>query len=115
MARRFRGIPDEVIRESLREYQVVLTGVVRLEPIRSCGRVVGFYCPHEDKIGMRIGPIFVMPRFRRSGLAAAVYASIPGRLVACVREDNAASIALHEKAGFVRWKRYQAGWYWRRE
>jgi GNAT superfamily N-acetyltransferase len=114
MARRFRGIPDSVIQAARNEYQVVLTSVDALKPIR-CGRkVVGFYRPHTDKIGRRIGPIFVLPEHRGQGLAAKVYASIEGQLVACVRDDNPASVALHERSGFVRWKRYQAGWYWRR-
>lgn len=114
MARGFRDIPDEVISAARDEYHVVLTGVRRLTPIRYRGRVVGFYSPRRCAFGRRIGPLFVMPAFRRRGLALKAYASVRGPLVACVRDDNPASIALHERAGFRRWRRYAAGWWWRR-
>lgn len=106
MARGFRDIPDEVISAARDEYHVVLTGVRRLTPIRYRGRVVGFYSPRRCAFGRRIGPLFVMPAFRRRGLALKAYASVRGPLVA--------SIALHERAGFRRWSRYAAGWWWRR-
>lgn len=114
MAQRFRGIPDQVMAAARAEYQVVLTGVDELWPIRHAGTVVGFYAPRGCKLGRRVGPLFVLPEHRRKGLALSVYAAIKGPLVACVRDDNPASTALHERAGFTRWKRYAAGWWWRR-
>jgi L-amino acid N-acyltransferase YncA len=35
-------------------------------------------------------------------------------MLACIEDANAESIALHERAGFVRVRRYSHGWYWRR-
>lgn len=115
MARQFQDIPDEVMRVARAEYQVVLNRVTELTPIRHHGKVVGFYRPHMAGNGtMRIGPIFVLPKYRRLGLVRRVYARISGPLIACVRDDNPNSIALHERAGFARWKRYAHGWWWRR-
>lgn len=114
MARRFSRIPDEVMTAARAEYQVVLTGVDELWPIRCDGYVVGFYSPRDCKLGRRVGPLFVLPQYRRNGLALRVYAAIKGPLVACVRDDNPSSVALHERAGFTRWKRYAAGWWWKR-
>lgn len=109
------SIPQDVLAAARREYQVLWRPGMELRPIKLCERVVGFYCPHDSSNGRRLGPIFVLPEYRRRGLIVSLYASIPGPLVACVRDDSDASIALHERAGFVRWKRYSAGWWWRRE
>jgi hypothetical protein len=77
--------------------------------------VVGFYTPHMAACGrMRIGPVFVLPEFRRRGLVRAVYDSITGPMMACVEDGNEASRILHEASGFVRWRRYSHGWYYRR-
>lgn len=115
MARSFPGIPDAVIEAARREYQAsTFTSAPELRPITCDGRVVGFYCPRERKVGRSLGPVFVMPEFRRRGLALRLFGSIEGPLVACVRDDNPASQRLVERAGFVRWKRYAAGWWWRR-
>lgn len=109
-------VPLEVWDAARREYHCVI-GKVRREdvwPVRHDGKVVGFYYPHDTKVGRRVGPLFVLPEYRGRGFAMRVYAKVRGPLVACVRDDNQASIRLHEKAGFVRWRRYAAGWWWRR-
>lgn len=108
-------IPLEVIQAARKEYQVVLKSGQNLAPILYKRRIIGFYYPHQCKIGMRVGPIFVLPEFRRLGLALGVYNRIKVPLVACVRNDNPASIALHERAGFIRWRPYSAGWWYRRQ
>jgi len=109
-------VPIEVWEAARAEYHCVLGPLKRedVTPIRWRGKVVGFFRPHDCVHGCRIGPIFVAREFRGRGLAARVYAGIAGPLVACVRDDNPASVRLHEKAGFVRWRRYAAGWWWRR-
>lgn len=109
------GIPAEVIESARKDPQVVLRPGMELWAIRCEGRVVGFYSPHECAYGRRIGPIFVLPEFRRRGLVLATYARLRGPLVACVRDDNEPSIRLHERAGFRRWRRYAWGWWWKRE
>jgi L-amino acid N-acyltransferase YncA len=79
------------------------------------GEVVGFYTPHRAASGeQRIGPVYVRPAWRGRGLVQAVYRSISGPMLACIEDANAESIALHERAGFVRVRRYSHGWYWRR-
>lgn len=111
-------IPRRVCEAARAEYQVVTAHISResVKPILLPGtrRCVGFYNPHRCGYGMRIGPLFALPEHRRSGLALGVYASIQGPLVACIRDDNEPSIRLHESAGFRRWRRYAAGWWWRR-
>jgi GNAT superfamily N-acetyltransferase len=86
----------------------------KLTPIMSGEIVVGFYRLRETGYGRCIGSVFVHPDYRRRGHALAAYAAIDGTLVACVRDDNVASIHLHERALFARWRRYQWGWWWRR-
>lgn len=79
------------------------------------GKVVGFLSPHETKWGWRMGPIFVLPEYRRRGLVRAAYeARRHLLLVAFVADDNPGSRALHEGVGFVRWKRGPGGWFYRR-
>lgn len=111
-------VPRRVWDAARSEYQCATDRVLRahLRPIYLPGtrRCVGFFHPHDCAFGRRIGPLFVLSEYRRRGLALAAYASIHGPLVACVREDNAPSIRLHEAAGFQRWRRYAAGWWWRR-
>ena len=109
-------VPDDVWNSARAEYHCVLGTIQRdqVMPIRSGSRIVGFCYPHDSPIGRRIAQLFVLPEFRGRGLALAVYARLRGPLVACIRDDNPASIRLHEKAGFVRWHRYAAGWWWKR-
>jgi hypothetical protein len=107
-------VPPSLLEEALTEYQVVFSGVERLLLIKLGLIPVGFYSPRETPMGTRIGPLFISPSFRRRGIALSIYRSIEGPLVACVRDDNPASVALHERADFVQWRRYAAGWWWRR-
>ena len=117
MALAVTKIPREMLREANRDHGT--RGRVRLSAVRVpvvCdGRVTGFYTPHTAACGSkRIGPVYIRPEYRGRGLALAVYASISGPMLACIEDSNEASIRLHERAGFVRWKRYSHGWYWRR-
>lgn len=109
-------VPRSVWEAGKAERQCVTGGLSRdhVTPIWMPGtrRCVGFYHPHDCVHGRRIGPLFVMPEHRGRGIARGVYASIKGPLVACVRDDNAPSIRLHEAAGFERWRRYASGWWW---
>jgi hypothetical protein len=84
-------------------------------PIECDGEIVGFWTPHTSACGrQRIGPVYVRPSHRQRGLVLAVYRSITGPMLACIEDGNVASERLHESAGFTRWRRYHAGWYWRR-
>ena len=109
-------VPNDVWNAARAEYHCVLGKVRRdqVTPIRAGSRIVGFCHPHDSPIGRRIAPLFILPEFRGRGLALSVYTRLRGTLVACVRDDNPASTRLHEKAGFVRWRRYAAGWWWKR-
>ena len=109
-----RKIPAEVIKAARSEYQVTDAPPEELRPICLGKRVVGFYRPRMTHRGRSLGPIFVLPEYRRRGLALAVYRKEQGPLIACVRDDNPASAALHRRAGFHRWFRYAAGWWWKR-
>jgi hypothetical protein len=113
-----REVPKRVIAEAMRDPFIAgffgLPG--RLEPIAHDGEVVGFYRPHVGIYGRQIGPIFVMPTHRKHGLALAVYNSIDGQLYARIDEENVASVRLHERAMFTRWKRRgRRAWYWKRD
>jgi L-amino acid N-acyltransferase YncA len=86
------------------------------EAIVCDGNVVGFYTPHMSAEGYkRIGPIYVTPAYRGKGLVTSVYRSIEGPMMACVLTIHEESQRMHERAGFVKWKRFARGWYLRRE
>lgn len=114
-------IPIELLRKANKEHWT--RGVVhpndariKREPILLDGRVVGFYTPHRSACGvLNIGPIYIIPEARGLGLSLAVYAAIDEPMIACIEDGNTASERLHEKAGFVRWKRYSNGWWWKRD
>jgi len=106
-----------MLREANRDYGT--RGRVRRDAERVAivcdDEVVGFYSPHRAASGhQRIGPVYVRPAWRRRGLVMAVYLSIKGPMMACLEDTNAESITLHERAGFVRLRRYSHGWYWHR-
>lgn len=113
-------VPQELLLEANRDHGT--RGRVRprdasiaRRPIVCDGQVVGFYTPHRAATGeLRIGPCYITPAYRRRGLMLAVYAGLQGPLLACVEESNVAAVRLHERAGLVRLRRYQNGWYWRR-
>lgn len=112
-------IPVEVLRAAGKAHG--LEGRVKPDaqrmPIVCDGRVVGFYTPHHAANGRaRIGPFFVLPEYRRRGLLLAVYESMRGTpMMAAVRDDMPESTALHERAGFIRIRRFRWGWYWHRD
>lgn len=86
------------------------------EPLVCDGQVVGFVTPHETSWGWRLGPIFVLPEYRRRGLALAAYQRRAHlSMVAFVADDNPASAVLHRRAGFRLWRRGNGGWFVRRE
>lgn len=115
MARSFPQIPEEVIAAAKLEYQAsTFQYAPHLSPLTYEGRTVGFFCPRIRKMGTSLGPVFILPEFRRKGLALTLFNSFAGPLVACVRDDNQPSIELVTKAGFTKWRRYAAGWWWRR-
>lgn len=99
------------------ERKVILRPDVRLVPFVVNGVLVGFHGERHTvaRLGETIAPLYVAPEHRGQGIALLMYAEHPGVLVACVNRDNTASERLHEKAGFVRWRRYSSGWWWRRE
>lgn len=87
----------------------------RHQPLLCESSVAGFITPHETSWGWRLGPIFVMPEFRRRGLVLLAYEERRGlTMVAFVADDNEASTALHARAGFTRWRRGNGGFFVRR-
>lgn len=112
------GIPLEILREANAAPET--RGRARRdayrEPITCDGEVVGFYSPHETAWGWRLGPVYVRPEYRRRGLALAAYNKFRDRaVVVFVADTNAASLAFVTRAGFVRWKPGNGGWFMRRE
>jgi len=111
-------IPAEIIRAANRERETrgnAKRDAAR-EPLECDGQVVGFVTPHETPWGWRLGPIFVLPAYRRRGLVVAAYeARRHLAMVAFVADTNKASAALHARVGFQRWKRGNGGWFMRRE
>lgn len=111
-------VPRDVIRDAGQE--VGMRGRVRArDPQRHMvtvdGELAAFFTPHSAANGWkRLGPIYVLPQFRGRGLMVQVYATIQGPMLAAIVDGNHASERLHEKAGFVRWRRFAAGWHWRR-
>jgi|GEM_PF-2367987 len=111
-------IDPELIRACNREWftRGLAKRDARREPLVCEGRVVGFVTPRLTRWGWRHGPIYVLPEFRRRGLVLAYYAAHPERrCVAFVADDNLASRAMHERAGFVNWRRGNGGWFMLRE
>lgn len=111
-------IPPEMLREANRAWEI--RGFVRRSAQRDplvCGGVVaGFVTPHWHRWGWRLGPIWVAPAFRGLGLVVSAYERYRDRVcVAFVADANVASARCHERAGFVRWRRGNAGWFMRRE
>jgi len=112
-------VPEEVVRAAMAEPGLrgrVFLCSKRREPLVFEGQIVGFVTPRETPNGWRHGPIFVLPGFRRRGLVDAYYAAHPERLcLAFIPDSNKASRRMHERAGFVNWKRGPKGWYMRRQ
>ena len=114
------AIPMELLVEANREYWI--RGRVRPRdlsikriPLLHGGTVVGFYTPHRSASGYgRLGPFYVRPDWRRHGLVISVYASMVGPMMACIERGNEPSARLHARAGFVPWRPYGHGEYWRR-
>lgn len=112
-----RPIPDAILRAARREYE--LRGVVRSTDERLAllcdGVVAGFVTPHRRQDGLlTCGPVYVAQAFRGRGVAAGFFRSLLEPCVACIADTNEASRRMVERAGFVRWRRYEKGWYWRR-
>ncbi len=87
-----------------------------LTPLHVDDRVVGFYHPREEPLGVRLGPVWILPEFRGRGIATELYrTAFPEKaVVAFVVHENAASQRMLTKAGFERWRRASTGWLWRR-
>lgn len=110
-----REIPAEILRLANRDpatYGHVHRGDLRF-PILSGERVVGFVTPRATPIGYRLGPIYVIEDARGRGLARATVLLFRDRgLVACVPDVSPASHAMHRACGFIPFKRYAKGtWY----
>jgi len=111
-------IPESLLREANAASET--RGRVRRdayrEPIVCDGRVVGFLTPHETAWGWRLGPIYVLPEYRRRGLALAAYNRFRDRtVIVFVSDKNIVSRAFVERAGFVPWRPGNGGWFMRRE
>lgn len=116
---RVKDVPEEIIRAAMAEPGLkgrVFLCSTRREPLIADGNVVGFVTPHETKMGWRHGPIYVLPAYRGRGLVEAYYAAHPEReCVAFVPDANKASRRMHERAGFVEWRKAKGGCYMRRK
>lgn len=106
----------EIIEQAAQEGWRIRPPTLEARPITANGEPVGFFCPHPAGRGRtRVGPIYVLPEYRGRGLAAQAYAWADDTpLIAYVHGENAASVRLHEKAGFAPWYRTRGGAYWRR-
>ena len=111
-------VPHSIVCEARKEH--FLRGMIRTRDIRVAlvcdGKAVGFYTPRVAKDGLfRVGPVYIIPEFRKRGLLRSLYESMPIALKACIEHGNVASEAAHERCGFVRWRRYSNGWWWYRD
>lgn len=116
-------VPEAIVRAAMAE--PVLRGRVyvsskRRVPLLCDGVCIGFVTPHETKSGWRAGPIYVDPAHRGHGHAEAWYATAfaehPERTWAAFVPDAATgSATMHERAGFVAWKKARGGQWVRKE
>lgn len=110
-------IPEILLQEANRAREIVgwvKPGAYR-EPLLWEGTVAGFVTPHTTAWGLTRAPVFVLPAYRRRGLAAAAY--LAGGDVTCwdfAADYNLASQAMLARAGFTRWRRGNGGWFYRR-
>lgn len=93
-------VPDAVLHAA--NITPEMKGRVKPEAARTAmmvdGVVAGFCTPHETKMGLRLGPLYVAPDYRRMGLAALAWDRFRDRVcVAFVNNANTASAALHAK------------------
>lgn len=114
-AARLYPVPEAILKAANRHpatYGHVRVNALRY-PILDGDRVVGFVTPRATHIGYRLGPIFVSEEARGRGLGRATVLLFRDRgLVACVPDVSPASHAMHMACGFVPWKRYAKGvWY----
>lgn len=110
-------IPEDLLREANKAREIV--GWVRTaahrESIVRNGAVVGFYTPHYTKWGLSFATVYVRPAYRRRGLALSAYVSRPNETMwAFAADTNHASQGMLAKAGFMRWRRGNGGWFYRR-
>lgn len=99
-------IPQEIIKAARAEYQCRgrVRGRDERKPLVFDGEVVGFFTPHVDGRGWnRMGPVFVLPEYRRKGVCVALYRreGATKDLHIFVAGDNPAGKQAAEKAGFV--------------
>lgn len=110
-------IPLELLAEANRAREIVgwvKPGAFRV-PLTHGGEVVGFYTPHSTKWGLSFAPVYVRPAFRGKGIALAAYCERRDvTMWAFAADTNAASQRMLYKAGFVRWRRGNGGWFYRR-
>lgn len=98
-------IPDALLREANRcnpiRGRVRRHGVVRYAIRDAAGDVVGFVCPHVGSRGWRLGPIYVTPKARGRGLAAAAVLRFRFLgLVHYVPDTAPESLRMHLSIGF---------------
>ena len=113
------GIPMALIREAKKDPLLgprIILSSTRREPLIWEGEVVGFVTPHDTKSGKRAGPIYVAAGHRKRGLVVKWYNEHPDdTFVAFVPVSNYASLVMHRKAGFKRWKKSKHGDWMKRE
>jgi len=113
------AVPDEIVREAKKDRLLgprVYLNDRRRVALMCDGAAVGFVTPHETASGWRAGPIFVLPEFRGRGLVEAFYAARADRTwVAFIPSEKKASLAMHTRAGFVKWKSSHHGLWMRKD
>lgn len=112
-------VPLEIVRLAAKDPQllgrVVLSSSRRIALLDG-DQIGGFVTPHRGHWGWRAGPIYVLPEFRGRGLVDAFYAAHTDRTwIAFVATSNVASRRMHERNGFVRWRKSPYGVWLRRE
>ena len=113
-------IPHEILQEANED--PYLAGIIerdkdkRRVPIKYLGKVVGFYTPKEqgwdDKVYWRTGAIYVLPAYRKNGLASQAardYFKYTERGFAFVEPANYASMAMFESIGFKKTGKHRIG------
>lgn len=112
-------VPPEIIRTANATWETrgrARVGDPRHELLLWDGTPAGFITPHETSWGWRLGPIFILPQFRRRGLVLEAYRARQHlTMLAFVADDNGPSAALHRRAGFTTWRRGNGGVFVRRE
>lgn len=114
-----RRPPSDMIRQAKTEHGLRLSVFPRdsdrYVAILHEGSIAGFYTPTETAWGVRFGPIYVDPEYRRLGLCADVYRrwAVEHTVVVFAEHCNVASARAAEAGGLLPWRRTRWGVHYR--